>query len=541
MTNDAVQFSEVRKRFGKVDALAGLTLAIPKGSVVGLLGRNGAGKTTALRCLVGLQVPDSGEVRVLGRDPHEAGHRDAPAHRFPVAAGRPFPEATVASVIRFCAPLYPNWDRELEAQMLSRFGIDPKRRLKQHSQGQQRAVALLLAICPRPELLILDEPASNLDAVVRREFLDAVLSLAAEEGRTVIFSSHILSDVERAADRVAIIHQGRLLLERSLDDLKEQSRRLRFLFAGPAPADIDAARPGRAAAFRSRDPGDRRRLRRRGDGAARVVAERGRRGPPAGPRGSVHRPGRSRRRRRGIGVGDDHLDRFPRGVAPRAPFIETWLFSPHGWRPDRAGCRLLIVATACSWPWACRAEGPRLVRRVHDRFRCCRGGRSPSSGCPRNRAGWRSYRYCRTRCRRSGCCSLRCTSRLRGPAAVTARSSTGRRSPRSPAPAAAAGWSRWSLAARAGGRWPTFASIFALWRPSRLTVLSHGSWGAAAACRRGPRRLAAPFSTECVRGRRCRGRTSRSRNTSPSWARAENPAGVATEARLWTLAAPGDS
>ena len=96
----------------------------------------------------------------------------------------PFPEATVASVIRFCAPLYPNWDRELEAQMLSRFGIDPKRRLKQHSQGQQRAVALLLAICPRPELLILDEPASNLDAVVRREFLDAVLSLAAEEGRT---------------------------------------------------------------------------------------------------------------------------------------------------------------------------------------------------------------------------------------------------------------------------------------------------------------------------------------------------------------------
>jgi ABC-2 type transport system ATP-binding protein len=163
--------------------------------------------------------------------------------------GVPFPDARVASLIRFCAPLYPNWDRELEAQMLSRFGIDPKRRLKAHSQGQQRAVALLLAICPRPELLILDEPASNLDAVVRREFLDAVLGLAAEEGRTVIFSSHILSDVERAADRIAIVHQGRLLLERSLDDLKEQSRRLRFLFADRAPADI--ALPGLVARRRS--------------------------------------------------------------------------------------------------------------------------------------------------------------------------------------------------------------------------------------------------------------------------------------------------
>jgi ABC-2 type transport system ATP-binding protein len=249
MTNDAVQFLDVKKRFGKVDALAGLTLAIPKGSVVGLLGRNGAGKTTALRCLVGLQVPDSGEVRVLGRDPLKFDIEIKQRIGYQSQAGVPFADATVASVIRFCAPLYPNWNRELEAQMLSRFGIDPKRRLKQHSQGQQRAVALLLAICPRPELLILDEPASNLDAVVRREFLEAVISLAAEEGRTVIFSSHILSDVERAADRIAIIHQGRLLIERSLDDLKEQSRRLRFLFAGRAPADIEL--PGLVARRRS--------------------------------------------------------------------------------------------------------------------------------------------------------------------------------------------------------------------------------------------------------------------------------------------------
>jgi ABC-2 type transport system ATP-binding protein len=249
MTNDAARFVNVSKRFGKSDALAGLTLAIPKGSVVGLLGRNGAGKSTALRCLVGLQAPDSGEVRILDRDPLRLDVETKRRIGFQSEQGLPFADAKVTELIQFCAPLYPDWDRDLEAQMLSRFGIEPKRRLKQHSLGQQRAVGLLLALCPRPELLILDEPAANLDAVVRREFLDAVLSLVAEEGRTVIFSSHILSDVERAADRVAIIDRGKLLLERSLDDLKESTRRVRFMFAGAPPPDI--ALPGVVARRRS--------------------------------------------------------------------------------------------------------------------------------------------------------------------------------------------------------------------------------------------------------------------------------------------------
>ena len=241
MTNGAARFVNVSKRFGSHDALSGLTLEIPRGSVVGLLGRNGAGKSTALRCLVGLQVPDSGEVRVLDSDPMNLSIDVRRRIGFQAEKGVPFPEAKVAKLIQFCAPLYPNWDRELEAQMLSRFGIDANRPLSLHSQGQQRAVGLLLAICPRPELLILDEPAANLDAVVRRDFLDTVMSVAAEEGRTVIFSSHILSDVERAADRVAIIDRGKLRLEQSLDDLKEQTRRVRFMFDGQAPRELDLA------------------------------------------------------------------------------------------------------------------------------------------------------------------------------------------------------------------------------------------------------------------------------------------------------------
>jgi ABC-2 type transport system ATP-binding protein len=238
MSEVAAWFSEVSKAFHGARALDGLTLSIPKGSVVGLLGRNGAGKSTALRCLVGLEGPDTGTARVLDRDPGRLDVADRQRIGYLSEHGVPFPGARVERLIRLCAPLYPRWDRALEDRMLTRFQIDPRRRLRELSLGQQRAVGLLLAMCPRPELLILDEPAANLDVVVRREFLETVLMLMREEERTVIFSSHILSDVERVADRVAILERGRLLIDRPLDDLKEQARRLRFIFAGAAPEQL---------------------------------------------------------------------------------------------------------------------------------------------------------------------------------------------------------------------------------------------------------------------------------------------------------------
>jgi ABC-2 type transport system ATP-binding protein len=238
MTDVVAQFSGVSKSYRKVPALRDLTLSIPRGSVVGLLGRNGAGKTTALRCLVGLERADAGSLTVLDRDPQKLDVATRQRLTFLSEQGVPFPAATIDALLRLCTPLYPDWNRALELQVLTRFNIDPRRRLRDLSLGQQRAVGLVLAICPQPELLVLDEPAANLDAVARREFMEIILGLVGQGDRTVIFSSHILSDVERIADRVAILDRGRLLIESSLDDLKDQVRRLRLVFDRPPPDDL---------------------------------------------------------------------------------------------------------------------------------------------------------------------------------------------------------------------------------------------------------------------------------------------------------------
>jgi ABC-2 type transport system ATP-binding protein len=235
MNELSVELSNVTRSFETRPALRGFNLRVPRGCVLGLLGRNGAGKSTALRCIAGVERPDLGTVRVLGQDPLRF---DVAARRrvgYLAETGVPFPAARVSQLIDLCAPLYARWNDDLQDEMLARFGVPPRARLSALSLGQQRAVGLMLALCPEPEVLILDEPAANLDTVVRREFLETILGLVGGGDRTVIFSSHILTDVERIADRVAIVHRGGLLLEGALDDLKEAARRVRFSFPGAPP------------------------------------------------------------------------------------------------------------------------------------------------------------------------------------------------------------------------------------------------------------------------------------------------------------------
>ncbi len=235
MSEPVFALQAVEKRFRAVTALNGVTMSAGAGTVIGLVGRNGAGKSTLLRCLVGLLRPTAGAVRLFGRDPMRLDAAGKQRLGYLSERGVPFSWTSIAELAAVCAPLYPRWDQQLQAELLRRFDIHPGRPLSELSLGQRRAAGLLLALCPQPELLVLDEPAANLDAVLRREFLQQVLELVAQGDRTVVFSSHVLGDVERIADRIALIHEGQLLLDRESDDLKERVRRLRLVFSEEAP------------------------------------------------------------------------------------------------------------------------------------------------------------------------------------------------------------------------------------------------------------------------------------------------------------------
>lgn len=245
MEAEAFRFEDVHKRYGAREALQGLTLASGAGGVIGFVGANGSGKSTAIRCLMGLQRPDRGRAIVFGR---EAWGLDEAARQrigYLSERGVPFPWASADDLIRFCAPRYPRWDRALEERLLERFRIDRSRAMKTLSMGQQRAAGLLLTLAPRPDLLVLDEPASNLDPTMRRAFLDEAAALAAGHGTAVFFSSHVLSDVERVATRVTFLHEGRLRLDRPVADLRGARRIALPEGAAPAPGELCRRPAGR--------------------------------------------------------------------------------------------------------------------------------------------------------------------------------------------------------------------------------------------------------------------------------------------------------
>ena len=217
----------VSRFFDGKPALSNFTLRVPRGTIYGFLGRNGAGKTTAIKILAGLIKPDQGSVRVLGVDPFAFSAEDRQRVGYLSEKQILPPAMTVGKLLAFCAPLYPRWDRDLVGRLLAGFRIDRLDRISALSQGAQRQVAFILALAQRPELLILDEPASTLDVVARREFLDEILNLLRQDGPTVFFSSHILSDIERVADHVGIVADGTLKISEPLDRLKETVKRVR--------------------------------------------------------------------------------------------------------------------------------------------------------------------------------------------------------------------------------------------------------------------------------------------------------------------------
>jgi ABC-2 type transport system ATP-binding protein len=250
MNAEAIVVGKLTRGYGGPPVLRGLDFRVPKGSIYGFLGRNGSGKTTALKTLAGLIRPESGEVRVLGGDPWTFGAVERQRVGYLSEKQSLPPMSRVSKLVNFCAQLYPAWDHSLCDGLLSRFQIPLKSRVIRLSLGQQRLLAFVLALAPRPDVLLLDEPAANLDVVARREFLDQILELIRDGEKAVLFSTHILSDVERVADRVGILSDGALVVDESLDDLKESVRQLRFFgFQGPPPTEI----PGALRVKRERD------------------------------------------------------------------------------------------------------------------------------------------------------------------------------------------------------------------------------------------------------------------------------------------------
>lgn len=234
-----VRLEDLHRWFGKKKALAGVTFEVPAGKVFGLVGENGAGKTTLMKHLLGALTPEQGRVTVFGHEP--AKNPPAVLARLGyLSEDRDLPRwMRLRELMRYTQAFYPDWDQAYAERLCTEFDLDPASKVRTLSRGEAARAGLLVALAHRPELLLLDEPSSGLDAVARQDILATVVRSVAEEGRTVIFSSHLLDEVERVADEVAMIHDGQLVLHMPMDELREQHRRLVVRFAEPVSAFPD--------------------------------------------------------------------------------------------------------------------------------------------------------------------------------------------------------------------------------------------------------------------------------------------------------------
>ena len=229
-----IETDHLTRRFGRMEAVHDLTLAVPPGSVFALLGPNGAGKTTTLKLLMDLLPATSGAARVLGVDSRRLGERERAQIGY-VSENQQLPLwMTVRQLLDYCRPFYPTWDRELERTLLAQFALPEKQRLSHLSRGMLMKAALLSSLAYRPKLLVLDEPFSGLDALVRDEFIRGVLEVSAQGEWTVVVSSHDIDEVERLADRVALLDQGRLRLHETTEALQGRFRRVEVTGAPPS-------------------------------------------------------------------------------------------------------------------------------------------------------------------------------------------------------------------------------------------------------------------------------------------------------------------
>jgi ABC-2 type transport system ATP-binding protein len=234
----AIETVDLRKRYEQAEALRGLDLRVPAGSIFGFLGRNGAGKTTTIKILLGMAKPTSGVARVLGISA-DAGDAAVEIRRrtgFVSEEKELYDYMTVDEIVRFTARFYPRWRFDLEERYRRTFALLADAKVKTLSRGTRSKLALVLALCRGADLVVLDEPTSGLDPAATEQVLQVLVTHAAADGVTIFFSSHQIAEVDQIADHIAIVDRGRTAVAGALDDLREQYRRVQFVFDGEAPA-----------------------------------------------------------------------------------------------------------------------------------------------------------------------------------------------------------------------------------------------------------------------------------------------------------------
>ncbi len=239
MNSPIIEIDSLVRRYGRTEAVHGLSLTVKPGRCYGFFGRNGAGKTTTIKCLLNLLRPTSGLVRVFGLDPvrHEVEIKSRLSY-VPDAVAF-YPWMRVADVLDYLASFRSHWNHDAETELLKRFQLDPAQKTGALSKGQRTQLALIGAICPEPELLVLDEPTSGLDPLVRREFIQTVIGAYQSAGstpRTVFVSTHLISEFEGLIDEFTVIDRGRAVLTLEADRAREQYQKIRVRFAQPPPA-----------------------------------------------------------------------------------------------------------------------------------------------------------------------------------------------------------------------------------------------------------------------------------------------------------------